>query len=943
MASFLLTNKGVQFKVDIGEKILHIHSMILKTTPSREALIIHTNQSLMLFTPDDGILHPANHIELKILHIFSSKGTFTCITPNGQYQFSVVKKETLFSITNTKGCLFPYLLDTKKFAATIYSACGQQQIFLLHENGNLTTLKPRPITYVLNLPQGEIKANKNVVVIRGNEDTHFIRFNENLIVNHKILAKCSSIAIGKLYIFCGRSECIEVFSALNEFSKIGEIDLRQFGVMGDFTPVDIKIARNGSLIVNYQNLGITIFDGYWNCIGKLFNERKLEHGIISVGRGSLWAYESNIFTRWEVKESLNCDDMMGLKVVFGKEIGIITSNGIEYYKYSNAFDSAIENGFERISFYKYGKDIIILALRDNNLYIHQLSKNNVNDTINIIQLEIPSERIAISWTFSQEKIVIFQQLVNDHISLHISVVSYPEFEHLYENTITIYDRHELTSKQSPVSSPLTYMIQDYIIPDKLFSPTFDDFPSGNSKLLIQSNEDYYFVIISTTSPRLIVFKKIDGEGIFDISMLFSLKICNEDIDIVTAEHFPISFCLHYNQNGKILTPHHLVIQWDSGLLTSTIYNIDDFSQIERCEIISNKVQNYLSYNNIIISYPPLMLHSSHSLSMNTLPSTAIVLFQTYKLPKLMDSPFTLTDEILCIDQGNIVPIPCASHLTLLHLLEGRKEEMSADTLRELLIFSLDIFDKKEITKAEFKNLHNMFKEHFMYPILIVRVSRIIDNSLWPKLFSVTPSPIELFENVLKSGYQNEAAAFIRVIDVMMGREKALLSTLQLLENVNVNLINDIVHSIYHGRTLENASDIEKKISSSIQNYITSKLAYELKEGNMDEVFSIIGDSHPFIIMCLEGVQNKNVKLLQLHHSCYQLVKNHSVQECFNFGSLLLENQFYKHTILIGMHSQIKKLLVFPQSDELFDDVTNQLEPFDVEFCALMKKLKPAIY
>ena len=110
----------------------------------------------------------------------------------------------------------------------------------------------------------------------------------------------------------------------------------------------------------------------------------------------------------------------------------------------------------------------------------------------------------------------------------------------------------------------------------------------------------------------------------------------------------------------------------------------------------------------------------------------------------------------------------------------------------------------------------------MYPILLVRASRIVDNALWPKLFSVTPKPIEIFENVLKNSFHNEAAAFIRVIDIMDGREKALLSALQLLDYVEINMLSDIIRTIYHSRQLDNPTEVERNISSSIQKYISNE-------------------------------------------------------------------------------------------------------------------------
>lgn len=330
--------------------------------------------------------------------------------------------------------------------------------------------------------------------------------------------------------------------------------------------------------------------------------------------------------------------------------------------------------------------------------------------------------------------------------------------------------------------------------------------------------------------------------------------------------------------------------------------------------------HYVSVNNDIVSYPPLCLHSAHHITMGTIPSTAVLLFQTEHVPRRMGAQFQLTDEITCLENGALTKVPCSAFFILEEELSGHHHELPVDVLREVLLHALEVYDRGEITKEEFTFVHRQFQDNFMYPILIVRIARVVDNALWPKLFSATPSPHELFTAAMKMGFETEAAAFIRVIDVMMGREEALLSTLQLLDNVDVRLIHDIIHALFHDRELDNPTPVERTISGNIQKYITGQLAYHLKEGNLQETFAIICDQHPFILMCLEHVENKETDIDACRQSAKRLASEQTTQACYSFGRTLLSYGFLTHALMVGVATQIKNLLVFDASEQVFDKV-----------------------
>lgn len=332
MIGFALARDFHERPVQLKEEVQYIHAMKLRT-PAKEALVVFTRSSLFVYTPDDNVMHPANHMGLEVLHVLSDKGCFTVITPTGQHTFTVARKDSLFSIINTKGSLFPTLTDTRKFSATIVSACGTHQIFLLHSDGNLTLLKPRPHTYTLGLPLGRIEACRSVIVIRSEEGTHIVKFNEKNVLDRRDLPCSASVAVDDQYIYVGTTSTkIDVYDANQALTPVGSIDIREFGVMGDFNAVWIRPLHNGSLIVQYERLGFVIFNKQWVCTSKLFSDRKLGRGMAAFIRGTLWAYEEGTLCSWEVQEYIPFADTNAVQALVGRDITILKGTAMEHYK-----------------------------------------------------------------------------------------------------------------------------------------------------------------------------------------------------------------------------------------------------------------------------------------------------------------------------------------------------------------------------------------------------------------------------------------------------------------------------------------------------------------------------------------------------------------------------------------------------------------------------------
>ncbi|KAL7713006.1 hypothetical protein QTN25_009483 [Entamoeba marina] len=305
-----------------------------------------------------------------------------------------------------------------------------------------------------------------------------------------------------------------------------------------------------------------------------------------------------------------------------------------------------------------------------------------------------------------------------------------------------------------------------------------------------------------------------------------------DLPTGTSYLHPTSFVLHYTYNCKIIEPQQLVTKWDGGLLTTTLYKSDNFTEIEECQVISNRVQSFLSIGKFIITYPPLTLHGSHTLSLPAPPSQSVVVFNTSTIPKYLNSGFELTNEVLYVNGSTVSVVPCGPHLIIARCLDGEQINFTDETLRDIIIHSLTLTSNNEITEEQLKLLHQQFQKNSMYSIIIVRVARIIDSSLWNLLFTVTHDPVK--------------------------ERKSNICSFELLDEVDSILVHDIIHTIYHEQSLENPTPKEEEISNTIHQYIVKRLTNDLTEGNIINIYHMLNDSHPFILLCLKDITNKTM-------------------------------------------------------------------------------------
>ena len=341
---------------------------------------------------------------------------------------------------------------------------------------------------------------------------------------------------------------------------------------------------------------------------------------------------------------------------------------------------------------------------------------------------------------------------------------------------------------------------------------------------------------------------------------------------------------------------------------------------ESCEVVARQVLAFLSTGRSIVTYPPLMLHTTRHFSLQKPPSDAVVLFETSGVPLNVGAGYGVTNEVMCYNGAGVQSVSCTAYINISDALDNHWGTVDVDTLKEAIVFSVMLYDRKEITEDDMRVLHRRFQEHFMYPVVLVRVARIIDSALWPKLFTVTPPPLTIFDAVLQASFVNEAAVFIRVVDVMQGREVALQSVIRLMRRIEPGLLHDVIHAVFHGQDLEDATAQEEHYAGEIGIFLEARLKQYLSDFNLEALFALLHDETPFILRHFPEARLDTGNFGLFYTRVQSFSKTHSPSEANQLGQLFLGRGLKALALMIGIHTQILPLLRFDGSREIFDDL-----------------------
>ena len=355
MTSFLFPQRHDEQPLVLPGTVKHIHQFFVQMPTLQPVLVIQTPTSLSLFTPHNKLHHPLNHVAHTALHIFSKLNSFTIVTPNALHRYRVVRKDTLFPLGSSRGSLFPTLDETTTLpdlldAPPIVAACSHRhQVYLLHADGALSVLRPEYRRVNLGLPVGAkttIQATSTVALVNDGTLLHLVLYKDSTVLSRGQFNPVRGYAIGEGKVYIASEQYVEVIATEDGLQKVATIDVHRYGVMGDFVPLDVLVAGNGSVVVNYRGLGLGAFGSDGSCTGRLWRDQRFGSATVCLGDGRVWAVEDGRVHWWDVAESVGRDDPTAAHVVLTDRITVVHPDGLATF---NVAPPRLTRSFPRAS------------------------------------------------------------------------------------------------------------------------------------------------------------------------------------------------------------------------------------------------------------------------------------------------------------------------------------------------------------------------------------------------------------------------------------------------------------------------------------------------------------------------------------------------------------------------------------------------------------------
>ncbi|EMH72102.1 hypothetical protein EHI8A_055180 [Entamoeba histolytica HM-1:IMSS-B] len=479
-----------------------------------------------------------------------------------------------------------------------------------------------------------------------------------------------------------------------------------------------------------------------------------------------------------------------------------------------------------------------------------------------------------------------------------------------------------------------------------------DYSSPKTTIILWSN----FVVTLTKSDSKNPCEIIN-DSVHSISIPFKNILLVQQTGNVVIRHLDslfYTFTIPVKLSLLITSPPYLtVLSPDFPSLQSQIQFSRPFSLKRGLSILSDSTEFSNSTSLISPSLPsPSSLSSSitPSISQGLINENEII--QPYNnSPGLI--PLTTKDITMPLCEG-LKEYNYLGEIMLVELTNGKgikeiEEEFGNDTqiweneLAKCMCKVTEGYHDKKIGYTTYETVVNYISRNENSRKIILNASTLIKNEYWNELFEIVDSPIVIFIDCLEKEEYEDAIKCLLIIIECYNKPVALQYSIELIQtlfekNTQLQLIPEIVSIFF-----KDINIIVSTEESAISNYLfelIKRCIYQLLERNSFEIlYKFCEKDNPFLIKCFDVDSPPEIDILDGLKKAQYFVKLHSPQRVLSFGKILLENKHYTQTLLFGISSKLKALLIFDQSYYYLELLSNEFQYTNLELAELLKKYR----
>ncbi|KAL7722558.1 RIC1 C-terminal alpha solenoid region domain-containing protein [Entamoeba marina] len=354
-------------------------------------------------------------------------------------------------------------------------------------------------------------------------------------------------------------------------------------------------------------------------------------------------------------------------------------------------------------------------------------------------------------------------------------------------------------------------------------------------------------------------------------------------------------------------------------------------------------------------------HTPNALSKPTSPRTS---FANSKLNDIyssdLSSPFPTTPSVIFEDiskysvicngikeynyLGEIVLIMLTNNCNIKPIEEKYCDNEQWDQeLSKALSRIVERYHNNAISFTLYETIVNyIIKQKNSHQILL-KAACMIESDYYNELFEISDSPINIFYTTFHNNSFHDAFTCLSIIHECYGRENALQCATQLIKKlVSINEGHHIIPKTINLLFLEEQftpSDEEIQLKRYLEILLKNFIHQLLEKNDYSTLYLLYQQQNPFLLSCFACDTLFEIDVVDGLKKAINFVKLNSFQVVLSFGKHLLQCHFYIHTLLLGISSKLKNLVVFDGSYYYLELLVNKFRYHDESIAHLIKKVQ----
>ncbi|ELP90537.1 hypothetical protein EIN_019160, partial [Entamoeba invadens IP1] len=279
---------------------------------------------------------------------------------------------------------------------------------------------------------------------------------------------------------------------------------------------------------------------------------------------------------------------------------------------------------------------------------------------------------------------------------------------------------------------------------------------------------------------------------------------------------------------------------------------------------------------------------------------------------------------------------------------GNDKAMFEGELSKVTSRVTEEYHDKKVGFTTYETVINYINDKENSRKIILDAAYMSDKANWSGLFEIVDSPVVMFMDCLEKGEIKDAVKCIPIIKEIHSGAVALQYTLALIKKMIENekeleKIPELVWMFTRKEIVEGSGVGEGvELLRILRVLINKSVVILLRDCNFEALYKFCEKPNEVLGNVLKMEFRDEIDETDGMKNAENFVKLHPPQHVLFLGKALLENNHYIPTLLLGVASRLKSLLVFPESNSYLEELIDEFQYTNLDMANLIKKYREIV-